>query len=167
MAKQKLFSIKKEDRVFGDTVDGVPLISNGDWLARQELVMISGEMTTAMETKGHFTRRGFQMKPDIKPPYFKDILGSFTIPELFPVEPFVTLNDLTILAFENTLFKGLVACQSSYLPPYDGCQAYRADVLDPEKPILFYREEVLQGVVMPMRWNRTKELIEKLHSQLS
>ncbi len=166
MAKQKLFSIKKEDRVFGGIVDGVALISNRHWMARQELVGITVEMAVAMETKGHFTYRDSQMKPDQKPPCFENILGSFTIPELFPVKPFVTLNDLTVFVFENTLFKGIVACQTTYLPLFDKCQAYRSDVLDPEKPIRFYRDEVLQGVIMPMRWKWTKELIENLHKQL-
>ena len=167
MAKQKLFSIKKENRVFGDTLDGVPFISNGHWMARQELVDITIEMAAAMETPGHFACHKGVIKPDVKPPHFGSTLGSFTIPELFPVEPLVTLNDLTVFAFENDLFKGIEACSTAYLPPFDGCQAYRVDVLDPEKPIRFYRDEVLQGVIMPMRWNWIKELIEKLHSQLS
>lgn len=166
MAKQKLFSIKKEDRVFGNILDGVALISNGHWMARQELVGVTLEMAAAMGTEGYFSCHKGQMKPDIKPPAFEGILGSFTIPELFPVEPLVTLNDLTVFAFENTLFKGIVACSTAYTPPFDGCQAYRSDVLDPEKPVHFYRDEMFQGVIMPMRWQWTKDLIEKLHDQL-
>lgn len=169
MAKQKLFSVKKEVKVFGDTLDGVTLISNGHWMARQELVGVTVEMAATMETAGYFASRNGEIKPSIKPPSFKIMAGSFTIPELFPVTVLATLNDASLFIFENTLFKGFEALSTEYLPPFDGCQAYRADVLDPEKPIRFYRNEVFQGLIMPLRRSfpgSSEELIRTLMDNL-